>query len=69
MIYVENNCEYIIPYDKDSELNNCFNRKNLRNFKKIPNEILRILPILNYQQNKNFIQSEKFWKINIELIE
>ena len=65
---IENKISYIIPYDQNSRLFICYNKKNLKNFNKIPNELIKIFPIMNYEKNQNFINSTTFLKINMELI-
>ena len=65
---IENKISYIIPYDQDSRLCICYNKKNLKNFNKIPNELIRIFPIMNYEKNQNVIHQTQFLKINMELI-
>ena len=63
---LEDNISYILPYDKDSRLTICYNKKNLRNFSKIPMELLKVFPIMNYEKNQSFCNS-KFYKIEIKL--
>lgn len=65
---IEHKISYIIPYDQDSRLCICYNKKNLKNFNKIPSELIKIFPIMNYEKNQNFINSTQFLKINMELI-
>lgn len=65
---IEDEIRYIIPYDEDSRLSICYNKKNLKNFNKIPSEIIKILPIMNYEKNQNFSNSKHFLEINITII-
>ena len=65
---IEDKFSYIIPYDKESRLSLCYNKKNLKNFDKIPSEIIKLLPIMNYEKNQIFSNSKQFLKITIELI-
>ena len=64
---LEDNISYILPYDEESRLTICYNKKNLKNFSKIPMELLKVFPIMNYEKNQNFCNS-KFYKIEIKLI-
>ena len=65
---IEDKITYIIPYDENSRLSVCYNKKNLKNFNKIPNEIVKIFPLMNCEKNLDFNNSVLFYRININLI-
>ena len=65
---LEDDITYIIPYDQQSLFTFYYNKKNLKNFKRIPNNLLKLLPIMNYEKNQDFYNSKKFYKINMCLI-